>query len=415
MADLKKVFYKVYDSNDVYITTWNADVASVPSFTWSINGSMGQLTVDLARPVDDFGETEDVAMFNKVKTYVQDGDSTSAIAIHSGSIISYNYFVAANGEQKIRVYVLSFTEGADKLVLKDGSGNTTLTYNSYEPADIMKSVLNYMAGDISYNSSTIENTSTTVSYPFKYTSYLDAIKKILELCPAYWYWYLDANNLLHLKSTDFDTINHVLYLGREVQSIDVFKTIEKMYNTVFFLGGDTGGGTLLYKKYTSGGSVAQYGPREYRMQDSRVTTAATAQIMAAKFLEENDHFNQELTVVVLDNNASDGNIGGVKGYDIESLKPGDVVKVFHPKIQSNLTLWYSDDLSLGNFIWDVSFWNYDIRYSLGIPMQIQEIQYNFYSATIKLSTTLPDIPKRIEDLERNLIETESIDIPTIPS
>lgn len=406
----KKAFYKVYSSDfTTYITTWNVDVVSTPSFNWSINGSMGQMQITLARSVTDFGETEDVALFNYVEAFVQDIDAVGATQIYSGIIASYRYSVSPEGKNIVNIYLLSVTEQAKKLIAKDGSGNTTLTYNSYEPADIMRSLLNRMNGILDYNADSIDNTGTTVSYEYAFTTFLDAIKKVVELCPAYWYWYVDPNNLVHLHSTDFDTINHSLYLGRELQAIDVFKTVEEMYNTVYFLGKDSGSGNL-YKKYTSGGSITQYGSKEYMMSDLRVSDANTAETMATKFLNEYDHFNQEVSATIIDNNGE-----GSKGYDIESLRPGQVVEVFHPQIQSNYTLWYSDDLSLGNFIWDVSFWNYDIRFSLGVPMQIQEIQYNFHTAIIKLSTTLPNIAKRIEDIDRNLLETQSTNVPSIPS
>ena len=410
MAVKKNAFYKVYDSSGTYITTWNVDVISKPSFTWSINGSLGEMNIQLARSIDDFGETEDVAMFNRVETWIQDGDAVNGIRIHTGFIASYEININADGKKIINVHVVSYTVEAEKLVAKDGSGNTTLIYNSYEPADIMKDLLNKMNQTLTYNSSSIENTDTTVSYTFKYATFLEAIKKVIELTPVYWYWYIDSNNLVHLHKTDFNTIDHTLFIGREAQSINWLKTVENMYNTVFFLGEDP-----LYKKYENTGSSALYGNLEYRIQDTRVSVAATALIVSQKFLDESDHFEQEVKVVILDNNTSDGQHGGTKGYDIESLKPGDVMKINYPQKESKETLWYDDAGNNGNFMWDESFWDFDIRFSLGIPMQIQSINYQFHKAEVTLSTKLPDISKRIEDVKRNLIVEQSINVPTIPS
>lgn len=412
MSVLKSAFYKIYDEDGVYVTSWNKDVVSVPQFTWSINGTIGEQVITLAREAPDFGETDDVAMFNEVQTWVQDGDSPNGIRIHHGFISSYDIEISADGKQNIKVHVVPYTVEAEKIVAKDSGANTTLTYSSYEPAQILRDLISKMNMTLTYNSTSIEDTSTTVSYVYKYVSFYEAMRKVVELCPAYWYWYLDANDLVHLHDTDFDTINHTLFVGQQIQSIVYSKTIENMYNIVYFLGG---GDPALYKKYENTGSSSEYGDLEYRMQDTRVTTAATAQTMAEKFLNERDHFEQEVKVVVLDNNASDASIFGTKGYDLESLKPGDVVNVRHAQVETNETLWYNDTGLLGNMVWDVSFWDFDIRFSLGVPMQIQAINYQFDKAEVTLSTRLPDVPKRIEDIERNLVILESDAVPAVPS
>lgn len=414
MAITKRAYYKIFQSDGTYITTWRDDVISSPSFVWSINGSMGEQVIRLARTSGDFGETDDVAMFNQVETWVQDGDNPSGIRIHNGYILTYDITIESNGTQYIDVHVVSFTNELDITMLKDGSA-TTVSYSSADPADIFKGILNKAAQTITYNSGSIENAGTTISYTFKYITCLDALKKAVQFTPAYWYWYVDAGNLFHLSSTDFDTVDHKLFVGQQIQSIQFSKTTENLYNAVYFLGGDTGGGTNLYRKYNSTTSQTEYGVREYRIQDGRVTTAATAEAISQKFLDENDHFEQTLTAVVIDNNGSDGSLFSQKGYDIELLKPGDVVQILDARTPTQTTLWYDSTGTTGNMVWDVSFWDYNIIYSLGIPMQIQTINYQFNTAILTLSTRLPDIAKRIEDLEDDLITLESDGIPTTPS
>jgi len=400
----KRHFYKIFNSSGTYLQTWADEVVSTPSFTWSINGSMGEEIVTLARSVTSFGETDDVAMFNKVETWIQDGDALNGIRIHSGYITGYDIRVTADGKQEIDVHIYSLTNELEVTMLKDGS-DTAVSYASVEPANIFKDVLTKAAKTITYNASTIKETATTVSYDFTYATAWEALNKAIELCPAYWYWYIDANNLLYLSDTDFDTVSHTLFLGKEIQNLDFFKTVENLYNTVYFAGG---GDPNLYKKYERTSSQTEHGIREIKEQDGRVTVEATAETISNKFLDENDHFEQRLTCTVIDNNGSKGQIGGVKGYDIESLRPGDVVVIKHPQSEVRHTLW---DVAQ----WDVDFWDFNIAYSIGIPMQIQSITYAFNTADLTLSTRLPDISKRIEDIERNAETTATEAIPDTPT
>jgi hypothetical protein len=67
------------------------------------------------------------------------------------------------------------------------------------------------------------------------------------------------------------------------------------------------------------------------------------------------------------------------------------------------------------FDWDTGYWDYDVRYSIGQPHQIVEINYQFDRVVLKLSSKLDSLDKRIEDIKRNADLTAKANIPTAPS
>ena len=304
------------------------------------------------------------------------------------------------GREFIRIHVISQATTLENLTMKDGSGNTQITYSSQSPDTIIKDLIDKYAGTVNYTATSVDATGTTVSYTFSFVSFLDAIKKTLELAPAYWYWYIDPESVIHFHVADFDNVDHVLLVGRHVNKFEAKKSIDEMKNVVYFKGG---GDPPLYKKYERTSSITEFGRREERMSDERVTVAATAQTIAEKFLEERDHPISIVRVNVIDNS-----IDPKTGYDIESFRPGDVVQIIDPATPIQKTLW---DIAT----WDVDFWDFDIRFSLGLPMQIREIQYTIDGCTLLLTARFEDVAKRIEDINRNLDVVRSEGIPSIPT
>lgn len=402
----KRFLHKVYNGNAYIGTIDNGIITNQPSFSWAINGGMGEMTIDLALTLLEFQqdyEGQIISFGYRVKTYVQGTDEATATQIYDGLITGYEPTIDSIGNEKMRVRVLSMATQLENKLLKSGS-NTEVAYASQEPADIIKDIVDKIASNVAYTTDSVEDTGTTVSYTFNFSTGLEAIKKTLELCPAYWYWYLAADSTLHLHPSDFDLPTHTLYVGKHVQSINARKSIDTMKNAVYVKGG---GSPPLYRIYERTSSISEYGRREERYSDERITTAATAALIAAKILDEKDHPLSIVTAVVIDNSYE-----SERGYDIESLRPGDIVQIIDPRYETQITKW-SDGASGGTF--DIDFWDYNVRYSLGLPMQIRQINYAFHSATIELTAQVDDINKRIEDIKRNLDTVRTEDLPAAPS
>lgn len=397
----KHYFYKIYDDG-VYVNTWTKEIISEPRFRSGINGSAGELIIHLGRPFDDFGEDVDVKLNNRVDCYVVDKDNPNGLLLYSGYISGY--IPSINKEQeKVEITVLGFAAEFQRMILRDASGNTTLTYSSQDPSNILKDVIDkYRArgGSVRYSSQTIELTNTTVSYTFQANTIKECLDKIIELCPIGWFWRVDSDGFIYLQPKH-DTADHTFTLGLEIEHLETFRRIEDLVNRVLFVGA---GSPALYRVYENTGSQGSYGMYEKKIVDQRVSVVATASQIANREIDSKKDPEIRSIFVIVDNNGPRG-----RGYNIESIKPGQTLKVKNLRADTRtISLW---DVAF----WDTDVWDQTLTTSAADVIQIQSVQYEPNSVKIEASSRLPQIAKRIEDVQRNLEVTQSQDLPTAPS
>lgn len=133
--------------------------------------------------------------------------------------------------------------------------------------------------------------------------------------------------------------------------------------------------TNLFKKYTDATSISTYRRGLDRPSDNRVKVEASADIIAESELSRLKNPRFQSSVIISD-----------KVYDIESIKLGELVAF----------------RNFGNFI-------------DGITLQIVRIDYTPDSVTLQLDTLLPSVTKRLEDVKRNLNQSDSANNPDVPS
>ncbi len=279
---------------------------------------------------------------------------------------------------------------------------TTVAYSSQDPGAIMRDIMDkYIAagGTLSYDTSTIELTGTTVSYTFNTNTTLEGIKKCLELAPAGWYFYINqSTNMVHFHNKS-GSLQRSFNLGSDIISISPKKTIENMINQIFFTGG---GSPVLFQKYQNATSIGLYGYKTLRYVDERVTVSATADTIANALLEQHNAPEIQLQFEIVDNN-----IASPGGYDLESIVLGEVAGIRNTG-GANSSLW---DV----MYWDVDYWDYNIRDIATALLQIVRIERKPGSAKIFCSTVPPDVNKRIEDINRNLEAAQTVNNPSTPS
>lgn len=398
---MKRFIFKAYDSTGGFLSTI-PDVIDEPIFTSYINGGLADMTFKLPRPVTQFEESTVIAQNNQIKIICIDGDAPTGTTIYNGYISKYAPTLD-QGKEYILVTCLGYISETARFMVEDASGNTTLTYNSYDPTDILKDILDKFTaagGHADYNGTSMVNTGTVVSYEFNTNTTKECLDKVIELAPNGWYYFVDAANVVNFKSKDV-TANHTFVLGKDVISIIPEKSGENMINRIYFTGGDVSG-VPLYKKYERAGSISTYGLHAEKYVDSRVTDVTTMDIIAASILDKSDTPETRTTLIIRDNGGDDG-----RGYDIESIKPGQTCKV----------IGYSDKATniWDNAIWDTDKWDYDITQVTSTVQQIMKVSYEPNKVTLEISSKLPDISHRIEDIKRNLINLQTNDNPTAPT
>ncbi|MHC1728059.1 MAG: hypothetical protein AB9866_18995 [Syntrophobacteraceae bacterium] len=245
----------------------------------------------------------------------------------------------------------------------------------------------------------VDLTDTVVTYEFNTYTVKEALDKIVELAPSGFYYFLDAENVVNFKPKS-STADHVFVLGRDVISIIPEKSVENLCNRLYFTGGEVAG-VPLFKKYDRSSSIATYGLYAQKMIDSRVTDETTMDIIAGAYLDRLDA-PETRTTVEIRNLGIDG-----RGYDIESIKPGQTCKIIGYDSKAS-NLW-------DQAIWDSDKWNYDITAVSSTTQQIMKVSYQPHKVILEISSTIPNISHRVDDIKRNLTKLQTADNPSAPT
>lgn len=399
---MKRYLFKAYDATGGFLSTI-PDVVDDPVFTSYINSGLGELTFKLPRSVFNFEESTVIAQNNQIIVTCYDEDATGGVNIYNGYISKYAP-TFNRGKEYISVTCLGFVTEFERFMAEDASGNTVLDYNSEDPTDILKDVLDKFTtagGTPDYDGSSTDDTSTTVSYEMNTYTVKETLDKVVELSPNGWHYFVDADNVVNFKAKD-TTANHVFDLGKDVVTIIPEKSVEGMVNRIYFTGGEDASGDTIYKKYERSSSISNYGLYAKKIVDTRVTDETTMGIMATSLLDRGDTPETRTTLVIRDNNTDDG-----RGYDIESIKPGDTVQVLG-YVDQNTNLW---DLA----VWNSDKWDYDLTQVSSTIQQVMKVHYEPTKVTLEISSKLPNISHRVEDIKRNMDRLTTNNNPDAPT
>lgn len=395
----KKFYYRIYDGN-TFKASWKGEILSTPTFRTVINGGPGEIIIKMDRPFDEFGEDVDMKLNNRVEIWISDREMPTGRKLYSGYISGYRP-VLDGSRQYLEVTVLSYITEFSRYILRDASGNTTVTYNSYDPSNMLKAVIDRYRADgglINYTGDSISLTGTTASYTFNTNTIREALDKIIELCPVGWFWYLDSDNIIHLHSKS-DTADHEFRIKKHITYMETWRRVEDLVNRVYFTGA---GDPPLYKVFENSGSISAYGLYAKKVVDQRVSLDATAQLIAERNMRPEPEIRTRVTV--LDSNGQQS----TWGYDIESINVGDTMKIVGLKDGAK-TISYWDQME-----WDVDVWDQTLSTSATDIIQILSVTYHPNHIEIEASSRLPEIPKRIEDINRNLENSQTVNNPSAP-
>jgi hypothetical protein len=132
--------------------------------------------------------------------------------------------------------------------------------------------------------------------------------------------------------------------------------------------------TQVYKRYVDSTSIATYRRGVERVSDNRVTLESSADVIVSSMINraKNPRYRSNITI-------------SGSTYDIRSIKLGDLVGF----------------RNFGNYVDDVT-------------MQVVRIDYTPDAVQLQLDTLLPSVPKRLEDIKRNLNQEQVSDNPDAP-
>lgn len=376
----KRFAYKIYDPDLNYITTWSIDVISDPTFQTVVNGGSGQLMVRLGRQYTDFDEGISVTLNNRVELWCYDCDAPQGIKIYTGYISAYAPTID-NENQYVDVTVLGFATTLTNHILTDpDTGETTITYNGFDPSDILKDAIDKYHDDggnfVFYTINSILQTNATIIYEFINNTIQEVINKVIQFTPYNWFWFIDANGIINMNMANIAKADHILTIGKDLSYISANNRLEGVINYVEVIGGGTA--PQLFNAYPRVPSIDSYGKWLTKIQDYRITDDDTSDMLAARKLNQFETPEIRTTLHVTDNNGDDQ----MQGADIEQFFPGQTIQVVNLPPQPILIIqsitYYLDHL--------------EIEASTRLPEVALDLsQTNINVSTIG-QTQLPDAP-----------------------
>lgn len=279
----------------------------------------------------------------------------------------------ANGAVYQYLYATGWTTTTDDFQFRIYSGNNNIgrAFPSQDPSAILRSLISAYSdsgGLITYDSTSIDDTNSIVQYTFKANTVFDGVRKVVELAPANWYWYVDpGTNLLHFHRIGTNP-DHTFTVGEHIMNLNIARTLDDVTNLTYFTGGDTGSSKLALLT-ANPGSSSKYGQWLQLMNDNRVTDSDTAEILSRGAINQNSSpvFRTEVEILA-------------KKYDIETIQLGDIVCF------SNAN----------DFV-------------TSLRLLVAGISRRPDSVKLRLATNPPSVSHRIEDIKRNLDNLYNVD------
>ena len=321
-----KLTLKVFDEAGVFKGTYGNDVINEISFENTINGGLGQLILDTALKIDNFGQGNTIDFNNIIEIYLTDEFNTAKL-IYKGYVTAYNPYLKT-GKEGVKITCLGIISKLSNDFYRVGDV-LTITKNSTDPALIIKAIIdNYRTLEdnplVNYTGTSIKVTGTKISYTFNQRKHIDAILKTQEFLPYNWYWHLPADGNMIVQQEGQTT--HTLSIGQHISELETFKNIETVRNKfIFWNGRDADDPDYIYSVFNDVASQAAYDIRSEQQTDSRVTLQATANVKGNSFINANKDPKTRIRVVV--NNT----------YDIASIEPGDYINIRNIDTSNHVT------------------------------------------------------------------------------
>lgn len=319
---------RVYTPSGVLINTWNE--ASFDQVVKEIGADVNECVISLNKAFDYSGVELALGNFIEILAYgsnITSNESLTEKLIFKGFISLVEPFL--NGKKEgITVRCLSHASRLSSDLMKDGTTTTLFTDTSTglttsspgSAADIglvMRTIIDRYRAEtsnpqINYSSDSIPDVGTNVLYSFECKTYKEAMDKLIDVCPAGYFYFIDELGIVWLKQKT-TTPKHKFTIGLNMTALRIEKSLEKIKNFVLIWDGEVAG---VFKHYQDDTSISLYGRRTALIKDYG-TDEDGFDLMGAKFIADNKDPDFKVYATIADN------------YYIESIEPGDTCSFFN--------------------------------------------------------------------------------------
>jgi hypothetical protein len=300
MVKLKTFEYRVFDISGAFKFTISPKwIKSLPKFTSNINGGQGNLNLTLNQ---DF-KYQGISRGDTIQVYKTDAITPNGFLIYTGFVDEIDRsFLEATESITYRIYGVYYL--MNKIYAR-GSGNAVYSVNE-DPKTTIENSIDTMNTHYNLFKKNISNFWSNISTDYDYIKIANQISDLRE--QTNFFFYIDQTWEVTFAPKPW-TSTHILTVGREVIKITSEEDGKDIVNSY----------DLEYKSGTVSSSDAtsetQNGLRELKETQTSIGNTSSAQISADNYILENKN---EKRRIKLDVNSL---------YDIDSIKPGDTVKV----------------------------------------------------------------------------------------
>jgi len=204
-------------------------------------------------------------------------------------------------------------------IVSADAGSSIYSFSAVDSGDAVLTAMNLynqLGGIVDYDSSTINTSGSLLYYEFSLATIKEIIDKGLSVAPSSYYYYVDVGtNVFYFKDRAIEP-EHTLLRGYHLQNFQIERAMDSMVNQVFFVGGDTGGGTNLLLSASSEASRDKYGVWSTVHSDNRVTNQVTGDAIMSNIMSNNSEPKYRAYCTV-----------SSEKYDISRIKVGQMIKI----------------------------------------------------------------------------------------
>jgi len=327
----KRGIAAIYDSADNFVGILEelTDISHVSIMNGGVAGK--RLIVPIS--FDEIGDDPRFEKFNKIEVTITDKDAPSGIKTYTG-FIGGTRGIADDKFEGIEIDMRSYSNELETTpFMHNGDAinplfDPSVIRNDYLPHEILEYIIDnyriYMNNPhINYTSGSLEvlDSDKKIAYTFNHKTALSAIRRLMDLCPIDYIWFVDATNTIHSKTIS-TTPDHYFIFGRDiVDSLTFEKRYADIRTGVLFWNGKYAEENELARLMHRETAVDEYDKRVEILSDGNLKRWNSWAFKANRFLDGATQEDGSVEFVVIDNNAGD------YGVDLESLQVGDTFKI----------------------------------------------------------------------------------------
>lgn len=435
MSIRKQQIVKVFDSSGRYLDVMRD--APYLECKENINAAADAVKITLPRAFDAYdgggqpGSMNTIANGNIVQWWLYGvGLPSTGLLKYQGVINEIAPKMEESGGESVEVTVTPYSQilgdrGVGPTAVTFGTAGSPSTYvdtavifkafftGSYiNRAGATVSVLDPITGaaygaPYTWDPASLAVTGQNVHFSFKNQKLFSVGNNLLSLSTSAYFARYNQDKTVYFGLIPSNP-THTLLVGQHITAIEYSVSNIPRKNVIVLQGNGV-------SATSSGSSVATIGERIYLKSDNRITDQNTANLMAAGIRSQMDVETVRAKVKIPDNRGASAGKKGL-GYDIETFKVGQTVKILDARAKVNATVgtggtwgsmvWGTDKWGTGTnqsiwgaFNWGAASWSASAGSIFNQIVTIMSVDYRYHYVELELGARQPTLSRALFDLE----------------